>query len=591
MRAWVDIYNAADVYQGTISTVVSLSKKSALDGAGSIAFSTSGVDEDALNLLQSERKARMYVEHDNVTREVGRGVIRKITKSANSNGYQLNVSGPDSLDALNRKSVLLGRSYTDQPISTIASDLVSLVSGWTVSTDSGLGSQTSRFDGVSVMKALIRTANEKGLHIREGATANSIELGEFGDDCGIWAIAPQTITRELLTNDSVVIVDSITQETDSQDVVNWIIPLGAGEGSASLNLKLATATGAYAIGTTTAPDGSTLYYLTDSTSVTTYGQVEKIVTFKEIGAVSNSDTAKTYAAQALYDAACAWLDRNKDALVSYRCSVRKPRQTLRAGDKIRLTYKGFVPTPSGDLVPINVDGLFWIMEVTERISESGDSLDLMITSVDRYQQDASKIIVDALESMSARNLSVATFPAFFQDSSERVIQGSSSPSDAQYKTASFPLTVSEIITDVISVKMHIFTRPLYSMTDVGPDNFYGTGAHALDYSFAVYPSTNYPSDITVTINGVDRTVALGGPWNPSAGNSAVDTTVDITQYITGAGGGIYQTHSVIFAAGNKTGEARVSTSHNSQTANTSNGIIEVKYMVLGTGRAVIPAPS
>lgn len=590
MRAWVDVYNSLDVLQGTIYNVVSLSKKTMLDGAGSISFSTPGVDEAALTLLTSERKARMFVEHDGVKREVGRGVIRKIRKAASSSGYQLSIDGPDSLDALNRKSVLLGRSYTNQPISTIAAALTALVSGFTISVDASLGNQTARFDGTSVLKSLIRVAAEKGLHIREGVNPNSLELGAFGVDNGIWAVAPQTISRELMANDSIVIVDSITQDTDSQDVVNWCVPIGSGEGSAALTLKNAVAVpGSYAIGTMAAPDGSTLYYLTDSASVTAYGQNEKIVTFKEIGPVSNSDTAKTYAAQALYDAACAWLSRNKDPLITYRCSVRKPRASLRAGDKMRLTYKGFVETAGGDLVPINVDARFWIMDATERISDSGDSYDLVLASVDRVAKDTTSIVVDALEAMAARNLSVQTFPFGFQDSSERVIQGSTLPSDPQYKTANFSLQIPDIFVDVIKVSLHFITRPLYTHTEVGAIL---TAPSAIPYSFAVLNSPNYPSDITLAIDGIDRTVSLGGAWNPSAGNSAVDTTVDITTYIVNAVGGLYQTHTLVFAAGFKTGEGRVSTGHPSAPSdNVSNGVIECKILFLGTARATVPNPT
>jgi len=584
MRAWVDIYDTTDTKVGTVYNVVSLSVKKALDGAGTISFSTPGVDDAALSLLTSERRAKLYVEHDNVSRLVGSGVIRKITKSASSNGYQLNVSGPDSMDALNRKSVLLGRSFTNTAISSIASTLAGLA-GWTAVVDDGLGSQTARYDGVSALKALIRTATEKGLHIREGLNANEIELGAFGTDNGVWAIAPQTITRELMANDNVVIVDSITQETDSQDVVNWIVPLGAGEGSAALTLKNAVATGAYAIGTTTAPDGSTLYYLTDSTSVATYGQCEKIVTFKEIGAVSNSDTAKTYAAQALYDAACAWLDRNKDPLVTYRCSVRKPRTSLRAGDKMRLTYKGFVETAGGDLVPINVDELFWIMEATERIAESGDSYDLTLASVDRVAKDTTSIVVDALESMAARNLAVATFPTWIINSSKDFIQTDTSTGGLSWKPAIFKMKIDNLVTDIISAKLQFKTETLFATAQLNT----AVGWFPV-YNQIVLKGTTYPNGVTLFINGIDVTSALGGPWGN--GTAAIDVELDISSYIINAVGGIYQDHSIEFQCAVLAAPATINYP-NYQAASSvlaSNGVVYCETRALVMTRATIPAP-
>lgn len=595
MRIWADVYSALDVKVGTVYTLIGATITKALDDIGSLALSTPATDETALTLLTNEARVRVYIEHDGETRELGRGIIRKKTATANSSGYTLNFDCVGSMDALNRKSVLLARTYTNQAISDIASNLISLVSDWSVGVDSGLGNQTARYDAVSVFKAILNTASNKGLHIREGLAANTTELGAFGDDSGVFAVAPGHNSIELGGNDAIVLIESIIQETDSKDVTNWIIPLGAGEGSAALTLKNAAAT-SYPILTMAAPDGSTLYYLSDTSSITTYGQIEKIVSFKDIAPVSNSDIAKTYAANALYDAAVQWLLRNKDPLVTYRLTVRKPRQVLRPGQKLTLTYKGYVETDNGggELVPISVNNeQFWIMKVVERVTTDSDVLDLTVSSVDRYAQDISKIVVDAIESMQARNVGVQTFPFGFQDSSERIIQGSTFPSDPQYKTALFSLQIPDIFTDVISVKLRVLSRPLYSMTDVGPDNFSGAGLQPLSYFYAVYPSTNYPSDITLAIDGIDRTVALnGGNWNPGGGNTPMDAILDITQYIVNAAGGLYQNHTLEFAAGIKLGEGRISTAHVSAPSNNiSSGIIECKILFLGTARATVPSPN
>lgn len=596
MRIWADVYDVTGTTKvGTVYTLSAATITKALDDIGSLQFNTPATDDFALNLLTNEARVRLYVEHDGEQRELGRGVIRKKTATMNSGGYTLNFDCVGSLDALNRKNVLLGRSFTNQPISTIATSLISLVSGWSVGVDAGLGNQTSRYDGVSVFKALLRTASEKGLHIREGLNPNTVDLGAFGDDSGILAVAPGHNSNELLGNNAIVLIDTIVQESDSRDVKNYIIPRGAGEGSASQDLKMATAT-SYPILSIPAPDGSTLYGISDTSSITTYGQIESVVSFKDIGPVSNSDLAKAYAANALYDAAVAWLLRNKDALVVYRITCRKPRTVLRPGQKMNITYKGYVETDNGggEIVPVLVDNQpFWVMKITERVSaDGGDVLDLVVSSVDRYAMDSTTIIVDAIESMTARNVGPQIFPFGFQDSSTRIIQGSTLPSDAQYKTAVFGLQIPDLFVDVTRVYLHIITRPLYSVTDVGPDNFSGSGLQALDYFYAVYPSPNYPSDITLAIDGVDRTAALGGPWNPSAGNAAVDVTVDITTYIVNAGGaGLYQNHSLVFAAGYKTAEAKVSSAHNSSVTNASNGEIEVKILFFGTGRATLPKPS
>lgn len=586
MKLWADIYDTTDTKIGVVKTLTDRTVTKALDEIGSLSFSAPATDDDALNLLTNERRVRLFIEHDGVSRELGRGIIRKVTVNSSASGFTLNCDCVGSMDALNRKSVLLGRSFTNTAISSIASTLVGLVSGWSVGVDSGLGNQTARYDGVSVFKALLRTAEEKGLHIREGATANTLEIGAFGDDCGVMAVGVTHSNPQLLLNDNIVLIDSITQETDSRDVVNWIVPMGAGEGSAAQTLKGATATGDYTIGTMTAPDGSTLYYLTDATSVLQYGQTEKIVSFKEIGAVSNSATAKVYAANALFDAASAWLDRNKDPLTTYKLTVRKPRAVIRPGQKITVSYRGFVETGNGseELVPISLQNVpLWIMKVTERISESGDVLDLRVSTVDRYQNDTKKIMVDAIESMQARNVSVQTFPSTFTYVYTDTIgwNGTSKP-------GSFRLKFKDYVTDVISVRLSFRTFPLDASTvvaDLAP----------FQYNWALKQSYNYPSDVTISINGVDRSTALGAPsgaWNFGGTNAALDVAdLDITSYIVNDAGGVFQTHEIEFAAGTRSGEVRYDTSFPTVTQTTASaGKIEVVLEVLCTARATVPAP-
>lgn len=549
MRIWADVLNTTDTLIGTVYSVISPTITKALDEIGSLSFSTPATDETALSLLTNEARVRVYVEHDDVSRELGRGVIRKVTATANAGGYTLNFDCVGSMDALNRKNVLLGRSYTNQPIATIATDLTALVSGWSVGVDAGVGNQTSRYDGVSVFKALLRTATEKGLHVREGTAANTIEIGAFGDDSGLFAVSPSHSSVEILGNDDIVLIESIVQETDSRDVVNWVVPLGAGEGSAALTLKNATAT-SYPINTMTAPDGSTLYYLTDTNSVLEYGQIEKIVTFKEIAPVTNSATAKAYAANSLYDAAVAWLDRNKDPLVTYRLTVRKPRVNLRPGQKITVSYKGFVATDGngGELVPISVENQpFWLMKITERITDSGDVLELTVSSIDRYQQDMNKIVVDAIESMQARNVAVGTYPLVIPFMAyDTLKEGTTFGSGySQGKKAKLDVRINDYITDIQRVELRFVTYPLYRTSHLyflSSPNFYS--------KFDLLTSSQYPSGISVFINGDDVTTALTdldtsevGPFNTGS-NTQTDNRVDISDYIINATGGIYQNHTI-----------------------------------------------
>lgn len=584
-----DVYSPSDVKLGTVTDLISADVVRLIDGVGNFTLSASATDENSVRLLVVGNRVRVRSQQEGALRLVGGGIINSVKMRESEGNVSLVVSGPDFLQDLVVKSVLLNRSYDNQPVATIFSNLIALVPGWTAVTETGLGNQTSRFDGASVFKASLRLAEEIGAHIRSRSDG-VVELGYFGQDSGLRVVNLRGVVAETEDNDDLLILSSIAEEATSDQIVDWVIPIGAGTGSSALTLKASTRTSPYPIQTMIGPDGSTLYYISSAENLGVSRQ--RVITFKQIGPIANSVLAKQLAANALYDAAVAWLDQNNKKLVTYQIGIKRAKSIPNPGDKVRLTYRGKARDKDNQFFSrIDVDDYFWVMRVQERFSPSGSSLDLTICNIDMMNRDISDVMVGAIESIQSEKVSVQTFPFGFQDSSERVIQGGSSPAEAQYRAAVFSLLIPDIFTDVISVKLRVLTRPLYSMTDTGaiiiPSVPYSTASL---YQYAVYSSPNYPSDIKLSIDGVDVTTALGGPWNPSGGNSPIDISLDITNYIVQAVGGIYQNHQLVFTAGYKTGETTVSTSHPSQIANSSNGVIEAKILFLGTARSIVPAP-
>jgi hypothetical protein len=59
-------------------------------------------------------------------------------------------------------------------------------------------------------------------------------------------------------------------------------------------------------------------------------------------------------------------------------------------------------------------------------------------------------------------------------------------------------------------------------------------AHTHDLTFGIYEATDYPTNVEILIDSVDRTAALGGPWNPLVGTPSV-VNLDLTKYITTIG--------------------------------------------------------
>lgn len=613
MYVWAEIYSGG-VKIAHLDQIASAGATRRLDQAGTFDLQCA-LDEDVITYLVEGNDVVIYVQEDNETPvEWCRGKILKQKVQENAGALQIAGSGRDQLDELRYRTVGLGRSYTEETAEDILEDLLSLVDDWSLVADATTAAQlqTARFDGAKVLKAIVRTVEELGLHFRLGTATRTLEVGAFGEAATvtgsaynepIWAMqAPSSITPELYTNDAVLIIDEISVTEDADNVVNWAIPMGAGEGVAATTLKdttytiLNTDNSNYRAGTE--PDYP-IYRRVNSFGIEEYyidategdERREDTLSFKEIGPVANSTLAKRYASNALARAAFESLRRSRVANRSLTLSVKKARVDLRPGDLLHVRYKGIVEMTGNpratqpELVYLDVDEDLWVMGIQRNISQDDITTVFTLNTVDEHIKSDQDILVEVFERSEVNNLSLQAFPFGFQDSSERVVQGNTSSAVTPYKEANFGLKIPDLFTEVIKVQLTVLTRPLYTLTDVGPVL---TAPQALDYSYTVYEGANYPSDITLFIDGVDRTTALGGPWNPSAGNSPVNVTLDITAYIVDAAGGLYQDHTLVFKAGNKTAEGRVSSAHNSQNVAASHGIIEAKILFLGVARAVLP---
>lgn len=576
MRFWAEVFTPGNTRIGTALSLTSASVTQSLDGAGTISLAFPATDEAAFGLLQLENRVRIYVEEDDQSRLLGAGVLRDLDIDDSNSGAKATVKGPDSLDALTRKSVLLGRVYDNQPISAIAADLTALVPGWSIAVDSSDLSD-ARFEGSNVLKSLIRLANEKGLHLREGVTAQTLELGAFGESGDVYAVKPNTITNELIGRDELVLIQNIKFKSSSRDIVNWAIPVGAGQGTAALTLKNSTANLAspqYVL----AQDGVTrLYYRSNSESIDQYEQIERVISFPEIGPITNTEAAKTRAADALQTAIDAWLNWHSQPLATYNLSIKKDRTSIRPGDKIHVKYKGVIEVENSRAhTYLNVDDEFWVMKVTRTVNNNGISIQFEIATIDRIEENLSSKIVTAIESVEVKNLAVQTYPISWATAYYDTLGNTG----GLQKNAEFVLPISNDITYLTRAKIKFKTTPLWTPIvyyDLTPDQM----------TWHMRQGYNHPSDVTLEINGEDVSDQFGGPWAVGV-NTPIEVEADITNLILEAAGGLYQNHTIVLKCGIRTGEVRVTTSHPSVVNNeASSGIVEMTINVLAVAQGII----
>lgn len=442
MRAWVDVLDALGnrLGDGALMSLLSASVTRNLDGVGSLELSFPATDIRVAQLLRQERRLRVMVDDGQAVREWGSGIVRQLSYRESASGWTLVASCPDSLDELKRHSVLFNRAYNNQAIPTLVSDLVSSVAGWSVST-SAVSLVSARFDAVSVLKALQDLIKLQGLHLRLG-TAKTLEVGSFGASSGVTLMNVPQITQAMYEDDSLAFIESLSQTVDSEALVNRLYVLGAGANvDSALTLQQATRTSPYPIQSMTAY-GRTLYYIEDSASIALYGVIERVGQFKEIAPLSNNAIDVERAANALYDAAAAWLLRYKDPQESYSLRVKKLSANLSVGDKVRLVYHEPILRADGSFVPPrNLDAEFWVMSLTERLGVGGVSTQLELSLSDRYDESVAKTLIGSLDQIRLQGMTVQPSINHFQAGPEQVHLDASTSAKVQliFTDATFSL--------------------------------------------------------------------------------------------------------------------------------------------------------
>lgn len=592
---WADVYDALwnRLGDGPVP-LTSASVTRCFDGAGSISFEAPATDERVIELLKDQRRVKLHYldPHTGVVRQVGSGVISKRGFKYSASGSQKTFSGPDVLDELVNYIALPNTIFTNEPVADVASALA-VLAGWQAETESILTDYISaRYDGSSVLKSL-RTMTEKiGAHLREKIDVPSdrdhvIEIGRFGTDIDLWIQNGEAFTSSVFDNSETAFIDSLTVTHQSDDIVNWVIPIGSGEGESSLTLEHASRSATYSRETTT-NGGKTLYFKRNESSIAQYGVKQKLLTFKDIAPVGNSDTAIGYAADALDEATDAFLDRAGVPQIVYRFSIKKASKTVRSGDVVHLSFRGLVRTVDNqEIEDETVEGDFYVLKVTESFSASGVTLSLEVSNIDKLPQSDAAYIISAIEDMQVQNVKpgLINFRQSFMDE-KPVQQWDGQPT--YIKTAEFPLKLDNTVTSVSLVRMRFISRPIFSYT-IG--QYAVTGPTVLN-SYNVASSNNYPQDISLYIDGVDVTSIFGpsgGTWNPSPSNNAVDETIDITDYIVDAAGGLRQNHTIEFRVAEHSRDAQVP-GYALGPVNViygNQGIIRCEIIIQGTAQPII----
>jgi uncharacterized membrane protein YgcG len=601
---------------GPLVTVGSLARTRELDRIGGIKFPVPATDPRSAEI----RIGRHYKVYHKILGYLGE-FIHQDTRVKTGEHPVLEVVADDLLRELAWPSCLFNREYSVQYLGVIVTNLLTLASGWSGGSVANVGYTSTEFQGESVLNAIMSLAEGGGAHFRLGTATRTLDFGGFGVDSGIRCMGVDVVGPELEDNDALAIISDIEISSEGGSIVNRLVPLGAGEGETRLTLAWTTITDpSYPVQNALNPDGSTYYYIEDTTSQTAYGVIVAPYTRSDIRPLSNTDVDMINAANALYNTALAALLRRKDPDISYRLSVRKLRGSLRPGQTVQVVYRGMVTYDGTPYKYVDLNTDMYVLSIEDQFKGDGSIEHRLEVSeagfrpvsdtgvVTQMHRDIEVIMGRVQPSISynkvgpyLRDLVAATYDAVmdvrigpevlllnhaklrFATSPFRVRSGSvasgggSTQSSAsggggssgasgnhdhimfsyqddtppattereyQCVGVSSPYVYVALKTDQAeSLKTsgmsanHTHTLPTHTHQVTIP-------AHTHPMTYGIYEDTHYPQNIRIHINGIDRTVALGGPWATT--DAAVEVEVDITDYLANASGGLRQVHEIKF---------------------------------------------
>lgn len=555
-----------------------------LDGVGQGAMRVGGADARAADLLLPRRIVELWTDAP-ARRLLGSFIIDTV-RFVDDETRQLRVSGPDLLQHLKETITLPGTVYDFATFGAVLADLVGLTN-FALDYDGSLdGTFVSlRFDGASVLGALQVLADTYGLHIRLGA-GRTLQAGLFGAASGLRV--QQTGHVPLAPPATLLLPQRVEQVQSSQDVVNWLLPTGAGAGDAVLTLAPLNSPRVTVI----THNGRTHHILKHDASIAQYGQVERRVHFKRITPVDATDSAIQRAASALEIAGLLYLERHAQPQTQLRVLAKRPTQAILPGDTLTLAYAGPLYAPDGAAQPPrDLSGAYWVLSSEETYDEADPAgrVALELSTTDALTNDDAALVVRKLEEIEVQNVFVQPTlnhyiwgpyqqeidPANLVHLRLRIRDATLALDKATLILRTLPFTATaQTASSTPSSHQHLIMRSedgtslqgtlatrrftiveqatgqlfhFDAESDVGAaPRFFDMqpgGAHTHDLQYGIQRDTTYPGNLIVLVNTTTVASGIGGT------SAELRTEIDITQALLDKSGGVRGTHDIYILCG------------------------------------------
>lgn len=606
----IDVLDAADtiIGGGPLATVLSLSDTRSLDKVGAAMFTIPAADPRSA-LIGPGVKFDIY---DAVDGYIGRFFFSALTLSDSPDGAAiLTVECDDELIELARSATVgFRRAYANVDVATVVTDLVAVVSGWSAEVDAGIGNTSVTYEGESPLRAVDILRDRWNQHYRL-ESPRTLQFGAFGGASGVRLVQLKgQVQPDIAQHTELAFIDSFRLNYADDEIINIVIPIGAGQGVSQLTIENATL-GDYDIETGTNDDGSSYFYIQDDASVAAYGPRIRVAAFPNMRPITNSATNIVNAANALKLTAEVYLTRNKDPRREYSISVRGLRRNIEVGDLVRVVYTGKVD----DYKYVELDDDFYVMDITRTRDADGErSARLVISTIADRRTSDTDVILDMMYDVKALKVHVPITLTYNAVGPYTRRMSSSVPAEftarlgaevlalnyaiLRFRTSGLKSSVTgggaggaEVLTTTSTGHSHVImggteadpavpgdfvnrifrfltddddivyaeiptTAPeLFTfITQSDGDHSHGVTipSHTHPLVYGLYEENINPDTISIEINGEDRTALLGGPW--ATDGEEIEVEVEITDLLANDPGGLRQYHRIVFTCAASHGE-------------------------------------
>ena len=311
--------------------------------------------------------------------------------------YWIRVDPTADLDEVSIVEFVLGkRTNLATDVSTVMAYAPAAWAGWASATDNvHIFDRTTEgtyaaWAGELVLNALTKIAERSGENFRLGAgrTLHWLRKSANYADSGIRAVRNTGSVRQA-NNSKVCQIVSLQKTRDTNDLITRIYPFGAGNGKARVSLVNTTLTmpAGYVMSTTN-------NYIRNATAETTYGQIERIMAFKDIRSTDDLTFDAAEVCNQLAQLALNYLQRHCTINSFYRLTVTGLHQILQVGTTIRVIYREV----NDGIITLDVDEDMIILSETHAFS-AGEAytVSLDVGTTDTWPASDTEIIANMIE--------------------------------------------------------------------------------------------------------------------------------------------------------------------------------------------------